>query len=185
MTPVQAQAMPLIMSGRDFIGISKTGSGKTLAFMIPGICKIEKNKPQGKGPYILVLSPTRELAMQIENEFKKFLFKSNFKWACVYGGIKKDFQRNQVLKDIQILVATPGRLIDFILEGTISLENVCYFVLDEADMMLDMGFSPQIREICTNLTRPKQSCMFSATWPFAIRDLAAKYLNNAVCLMIG
>lgn len=83
--------------------------------------------------------------MQIENEFKKFLSKSSFKWACVYGGIKKDFQRHHILRDIQILVATPGRLIDFIQEGSIDLKNVIYFVLDEADMMLDMGFSPQIR----------------------------------------
>lgn len=90
-----------------------------------------------------------------------------------------------MLREIQILVATPGRLIDFILEGTIDLKNVCYFVLDEADMMLDMGFSPQIREICNSLTRPKQSLMFSATWPTSIRDLASRYLNNPVHLVIG
>lgn len=143
-TPVQAQGLPIIMSGRDFIGISKTGSGKTLAFLIPAIVHLLA-QPNSRDTSILVLSPTRELAMQIENEFKKFLSKSRITWACVYGGIKKDYQRNALLRGVQILVATPGRLIDFIQEDSIAVDNVSYFVLDEADRMLDMGFAPQIR----------------------------------------
>ena len=144
-TPIQAQGLPIIMSGRDFIGISKTGSGKTLAFLIPAIVHLLAKNISSRTTSILVLSPTRELAMQIENEFKKFLSRSKVTWACVYGGIKKDYQRGSLRGGVQILVATPGRLIDFIDEGSISIEEVSYFVLDEADRMLDMGFAPQIR----------------------------------------
>jgi ATP-dependent RNA helicase DDX5/DBP2 len=184
-TPVQAQGIPIIMSGRDFIGISKTGSGKTLAFLIPAIIHLIGQNRDSRDTSILVLSPTRELAMQIENEFKKFLSRSRITWACVYGGIKKDYQRNSLLRGVQILVATPGRLIDFIQEDSISVEHVSYFVLDEADRMLDMGFAPQIREILSHMKKSKQSLMFSATWPFEIKQLADRYLTNPVSLQIG
>merc|ERR1719245_1709908 len=148
-TAIQAQGWPMAMSGSDVIGIAQTGSGKTLSFILPGIVHINAQPllERGDGPIVLVLAPTRELAKQIKQECDKFGYSSNVKNTCVYGGAPKRDQANDLRNGVEIVIATPGRLLDFLDAGTTNLRRVTYLVLDEADRMLDMGFEPQIRKV--------------------------------------
>jgi len=184
-TPIQAQCWPLALGGRDMIGLAETGSGKTLAFMLPGIVHISnKSKASRVGPSVLVLAPTRELAQQIEEVTAKTCSVANLKSCCVYGGMSKGTQAT-ALKGAEVVIATPGRLLDFVEEGVVKLNNVTYLVFDEADRMLDMGFELQINQIMRNITADRQTLMFSATWPSDVQRLAQKFFNDPVRVTIG
>jgi ATP-dependent RNA helicase DDX5/DBP2 len=184
-TPIQAQCWPIAISGRDLIGIAVTGSGKTMAYTLPAFIHIEGNQTrQGRGPMVLVLAPTRELAQQIDEVVNQFSYITS---ACVYGGAPRGPQISKIQRDRpDIIIATPGRLIDYLREGVISMSNVSYVVLDEADRMLDMGFEPQIRKIFKRISaRDRQTLMFSATWPKEVRRLAEDFLSDPVQVKIG
>ncbi|KAM7260354.1 hypothetical protein ACFE04_016095 [Oxalis oulophora] len=187
-TSIQAQAMPVALSGRDLLGCAETGSGKTAAFSIPMIqhCLSQSPIQRGDGPLALVLAPTRELAQQIEKEVKAFSRSlESFKTVTVVGGTNISDQRSELRAGVDVIVATPGRLIDHLQQGNTSLLRVSFIVLDEADRMLDMGFEPQIREVMRNLPEKHQTLLFSATMPVEIEALAQEYLNNPVQVKVG
>jgi hypothetical protein len=149
-TAIQAQGWPMALSGRDMVGIAATGSGKTLAYLLPAVVHINAQpllKP-GDGPIVLVLAPTRELAVQIQQEALKFGSSSKIKNTCCYGGAPKGGQARDLERGVEIIIATPGRLIDFLESRKTNLRRVTYLVLDEADRMLDMGFEPQVSATC-------------------------------------
>lgn len=173
-TPIQVQGWPIALSGQDVVGIAQTGSGKTLAFLLPGIVHINAQPylEKGDGPIVLVLAPTRELAIQIQQEAMKFGTSSKIKNTCVYGGVPKSQQCKDLREGIEVCIATPGRLIDFLESGVTNLKRVTYLVLDEADRMLDMGFEPQIRKIVSQVRPDRQTLMWSATWPKEVERLA-------------
>lgn len=173
-TPVQCQGWPVALSGHDLISIAATGSGKTLAFLLPAIVHIQAQPrlERGDGPIALVLAPTRELACQILVESKKFGDTSSIRSVCCYGGVPKGEQARDLRYGAEVVIATPGRLIDFLEFGTTNLARVTYLVLDEADRMLDMGFEPQVRKIASQIRPDRQSLFFSATWPKEIQGLA-------------
>ncbi|KAH0634846.1 DEAD-box ATP-dependent RNA helicase 20-like [Solanum tuberosum] len=187
-TSIQAQAMPVALSGRDLLGCAETGSGKTAAFSIPMIqhCLAQQPLQRGDGPLALVLAPTRELAQQIEKEVTAFSMSlDSFKTAIVVGGTNISEQRSELRAGVHIVVATPGRLIDHLQQGNTSLSRIAFVVLDEADRMLDMGFEPQIREVMRNLPVKHQTLLFSATMPAEIEALAQDYLTNPVRIKVG
>ncbi|KAL5823957.1 hypothetical protein ACOSQ4_021857 [Xanthoceras sorbifolium] len=187
-TSIQAQAMPVALSGRDLLGCAETGSGKTAAFTIPMIqhCLAQAPVRRGDGPLALVLAPTRELAQQIEKEVKAFSQSlENFKTAIVVGGTNISEQRSELRGGVNIVVATPGRFLDHLQQGNTSLSRVSFVVLDEADRMLDMGFEPQIREVMRSLPEKHQTLLFSATMPVEIEELAQEYLSNPVQVKVG
>ena len=186
-TPIQAQGWPMALLGRDLVGLAETGSGKTLAYLLPAIVHInaQPHLAHGDGPIVLVLAPTRELAVQIQNECYKFGASSRIKSTCVYGGAPKGPQANDLRRGVEIVIATPGRLIDFLESRTTNLRRVTYLVLDEADRMLDMGFEPQIRKIVDQIRPDRQTLLWSATWPKEIQDLAREFLQNPYQVLIG
>jgi len=185
-TPIQAAAWPYMFAGRDVIGVAETGSGKTLAFGVPCVSRLsQQTKQERKQIKACMVSPTRELALQIHEELKKLAQPYGLKITCVYGGVPKDAQR-ETLAGSNIIVATPGRLNDFIQEGSIDLSNVEYLVLDEADRMLDKGFEQDIRRIISSTrSSGRQTLMFTATWPPSVRDLAQTFMSNPVKVNIG
>ncbi|EEC02916.1 ATP-dependent RNA helicase, putative, partial [Ixodes scapularis] len=173
-TPIQVQGWPIALSGRDMIGIAETGSGKTLAFLLPAIVHINAQhllRP-GDGPIVLVLAPTRELVEQIRQQCLQFGSSSKIKSSVAYGGVPKRPQIVELRKGVEILLACPGRLIDFLESDVTNLRRVTYLVLDEADRMLDMGFEPQIRKIVGQIRPDRQTLMWSATWPKEVQSLA-------------
>jgi ATP-dependent RNA helicase DDX5/DBP2 len=186
-TPIQSQGWPIALKGRDVIGLAETGSGKTLAFILPAILHINAQPflAKGDGPIALVLAPTRELAVQIQNECTKFGHNSKVKNTCIYGGVPKFPQARDLQKGVEIVIATPGRLIDMLESGKTNLRRVTYLVLDEADRMLDMGFEPQIRTIISQIRPDRQTLMWSATWPKEVQQLAAEFLINPIQVQIG
>jgi len=193
-TPIQAQSWPILFAGRDLIGIAATGSGKTLAFALPGLSKILAANASGgkKGIKMLVLAPTRELAMQSAAVIETAGTAANVRSICVYGGVSKQEQVAALRGNnpAQVVVATPGRLLDLIQDGACNISNVSYLVLDEADRMLDMGFERDIRAIIALCPKAgpaggRQTAMFSATWPPAIQQIAGEYLHNAIKVLIG
>ncbi|GAV67952.1 DEAD domain-containing protein/Helicase_C domain-containing protein/WW domain-containing protein [Cephalotus follicularis] len=185
-TPIQAQSWPIALQSRDIVAIAKTGSGKTLGYLIPGFAHLKRcrNDPQ-MGPTVLVLSPTRELATQIQDEASKFGKSSRISCTCLYGGAPKGPQLRDLDRGVDIVVATPGRLNDILEMRRISLDQVSYLVLDEADRMLDMGFEPQIRKIVKEVPARRQTLMYTATWPKEVRKIAADLLVNPVQVNIG
>ncbi|MET0273538.1 MAG: DEAD/DEAH box helicase [Phenylobacterium sp.] len=179
-TPIQAQAIPGVMAGRDLQGIAQTGTGKTAAFALPILHRLftENRKPAPrKSCRVLVLSPTRELATQIGESFKTYGKHLGVSVAVIFGGVKYGAQIKAITAGIDILVATPGRLLDHLQEKTLILDGVETFVLDEADQMLDMGFIVPIRRIVKFLPRQRQNLFFSATMPAEIGKLAGELLN--------
>ncbi|KAK6913092.1 DEAD/DEAH box helicase domain, partial [Dillenia turbinata] len=185
-TPIQAQSWPIALQSRDIVAIAKTGSGKTLGYLIPCFVHLKRchNNPQ-MGPTVLVLSPTRELATQIQDEAVKFGKSSRISCTCLYGGAPKGPQLRDLDRGTDIVVATPGRLNDILEMKRISLRQVSYLVLDEADRMLDMGFEPQIRKIVKEVPARRQTLMYTATWPKEVRKIAADLLVNPVQVNIG
>ena len=178
-TPIQAQAIPGVMAGRDLLGIAQTGTGKTAAFALPILHRLsEDRKPAPRrSARVLVLSPTRELATQIGESFKAYGKQMGVSVAVVFGGVKHGPQMRALAGGIDVLVATPGRLIDHLQEKSISLDGVETFVLDEADQMLDMGFIVPIRRIVKFLPKQRQNLFFSATMPAEIEKLTGEILN--------
>ncbi|MCJ1438990.1 ATP-dependent RNA helicase dbp2 [Xylographa pallens] len=186
-TAIQSQGWPMALSGRDVVGIAETGSGKTLTYCLPAIVHINAQPllAPGDGPIVLVLAPTRELAVQIQQEITKFGKSSRIRNTCVYGGVPKGGQIRDLSRGVEVCIATPGRLIDMLESGKTNLRRVTYLVLDEADRMLDMGFEPQIRKIIGQIRPDRQTCMWSATWPKDVRQLASDYLNDYIQVNIG
>ncbi|CAG8604742.1 6916_t:CDS:2 [Diversispora eburnea] len=186
-TPIQSQGWPMALSGRDVVGIAETGSGKTLAYCLPCIVHINAQPflEQGDGPIVLILAPTRELAVQIQQECTKFGKSSKIKNTCVYGGVPKGPQARELSIGVEICIATPGRLIDMLESRRTNLRRVTYLVLDEADRMLDMGFEPQIRKIVDQIRPDRQTLMWSATWPKEVKKLAEDYLTDFIQVNIG
>ncbi|HEY7778443.1 MAG TPA: DEAD/DEAH box helicase [Nitrososphaeraceae archaeon] len=172
--PIQEQSIPLILKGKDVIGQAHTGTGKTAAFSLPLISKI---KPRGP-IQALIIVPTRELAMQVNNEIRKFSKYMGIRSLAIYGGQSINIQKDQLRRGIQVIVATPGRLIDHLKQGTIQLDDVTFVVLDEADRMLDMGFVDDIKFILFYVNERRQTCLFSATMPIEILRLSREYMKD-------
>ncbi len=181
-TPIQAQTIPTVMAGRDVIGIAQTGTGKTAAFALPILHRLagSPRAPEHKTCRVLVLSPTRELSGQILDSFRAYGRHLRLRSALVIGGVSMGAQVRSVMQGVDILVATPGRLLDLVQSNALRLNGVECFVLDEADRMLDMGFINDIRKIVAKLPANRQTLMFSATMPGAIADLAAHMLRDPV-----
>ncbi|MCE0483789.1 MAG: DEAD/DEAH box helicase [Methylacidiphilales bacterium] len=180
-TPIQLQAFPLVLAGKDVIGASQTGTGKTAAFMLPLLTKLEQH---GK-LRVLVLEPTRELAAQVEvasHDYSRF---SDIRTTVVYGGVGYGKQSADIQRGTDVLVATPGRLLDFIEQGVISLDTIKHLVLDEADRMLDMGFMPDVRRIIEKCPKERQTLLFSATMPPEIARLIEWALRDPQRIEIG
>merc|ERR1719443_1170978 len=183
-TAIQSYAWPIGMEQRDMIGVAKTGSGKTLGFLLPAFAKILADRKRG-GPLMLVLAPTRELAVQIDQDAKKFLNHAGVTTALAYGGAPKRDQLYELRSRPMLLTATPGRLNDFLEARAVNLNDICNVCLDEADRMLDMGFEPQIRKILERCPRMRQTYMFTATWPKEVRDLAWDFLWDPIEIRVG
>jgi ATP-dependent RNA helicase DBP3 len=184
-TPIQAAAWPYLLAGRDVIGVAETGSGKTWAFGVPCIRYIkELPKDKKRGVKAVIVSPTRELALQIQEQIEKLAGPAKLHSVCVYGGVDKDPQRS-ALKKASIVVATPGRLKDLLEEGSANLSTAQYVVLDEADRMLDKGFEEDVRQIISQTSADRQTLMFTATWPPSVRELAATFMKTPVKIIIG
>ena len=180
-TEIQAKSIPLVLSGDDILGSAQTGTGKTAAFAIPIIqhlVKSEHNLQKNRKISSLIVTPTRELAIQIEENFKAYSKYTKLKTTVIFGGVSQHGQTRALSNGIDILVATPGRLLDLINQGFISINAVKYFVLDEADRMLDMGFIYDIKKIIAKLPKKRQSLFFSATMPQNILDLSKQILVN-------
>ncbi|XP_033985862.1 probable ATP-dependent RNA helicase DDX5 [Trematomus bernacchii] len=186
-TPIQSQGWPVALSGKDMVGIAQTGSGKTLAYLLPAIVHIQHQPflEHGDGPICLVLAPTRELAQQVQQVAAEYGRASRLKSTCIYGGAPKGPQIRDLERGVEICIATPGRLIDFLECGKTNLRRCTYLVLDEADRMLDMGFEPQIRKIVEQIRPDRQTLMWSATWPKEVRQLAEDFLKDYVQINIG
>ena len=189
-TSIQCQAIPTIMSGRDMIGVAKTGSGKTVAFLLPMFRHIKDQRPLDAldGPIGLVLSPTRELATQIHKDCKPFLKALGLRAVCAYGGAPIKDQIADMKRGAEIVVCTPGRMIDLLAANSgrvTNLRRVTYVVLDEADRMFDMGFEPQVMKILANIRPDKQTVLFSATFPRQMEALARKTLSKPVEIVVG
>jgi ATP-dependent RNA helicase RhlE len=187
-TPIQAQSIPVILAGRDLLGCAQTGTGKTAAFALPILHRLWTNRPApGSGRKIraLILSPTRELAAQIEESFCAYGKNTPLRTAVIYGGVNQNPQVKALRNGIDILVATPGRLLDLMNQGHVDLKSVEVFVLDEADRMLDLGFFPDIRKVVARLPEQRQTMLFSATMPRDIRELANTILSNPANVQIA
>ncbi|XP_071446281.1 ATP-dependent RNA helicase DDX42 [Hetaerina americana] len=186
-TPIQAQAVPAALGGRDLIGIAKTGSGKTAAFIWPMLVHImdQKELEPGDGPIGLILAPTRELSQQIYQEAKKFGKVYNIQVVCCYGGGSKWEQSKALEGGAEIVVATPGRMIDLVKMKATNLNRVTFLVLDEADRMFDMGFEPQVRSICNHVRPDRQTLLFSATFKKRVEKLARDVLTDPIRIVQG
>ena len=186
-TPIQAQAIPLLLEGRDLLGIAQTGTGKTAAFALPTLDYLpehqELRKP--KKPRVLVLAPTRELASQIADSFREYSKFMDCVTQTVFGGVKINKQIRDLQKGTHVLVATPGRLLDLMGQGALFLSDVEVLILDEADQMLDMGFINDIKKILVNVPKDRQTLLFSATMPKSISELAGQYLTDPVKVSVA
>src|SRR6185369_9156295 len=181
-TPIQLRAIPLILSGKDVIGSAQTGTGKTAAFALPILTKLVHHDPRTR---ILVLEPTRELAAQVETAIRDFARFTNLRVSVVFGGVGYGRQMDELKRGADIIVATPGRLLDHLGRGTAHLDHVQHLVLDEADRMLDMGFLQDVRRIVQKCPRERQSLLFSATIPVQIETLIRWAMRNPETIEIG
>jgi len=180
-TPIQEQSIPILLKGKDLLGCAQTGTGKTASFAIPILQHIYLDKQENTGARrikALIVTPTRELAIQIADSFTTYGKHSGIKNTVIFGGVKQGQQTNALRAGVDVLVATPGRLLDLIQQGFITLKHIEYFVLDEADHMLDMGFIHDIKKVIAQLPQRRQSLFFSATMPKSIIELSGKILGN-------
>jgi len=183
--PIQANTWGIGVMGRDIIGVAKTGSGKTLAYLFLGFMRLS-NAPRSPSPGMLIMAPTRELVQQIEAESVKFGRPLNVRTASCYGGASRGPQLGQIRRGAKVLVATPGRLNDFLQAGQVNLSHCSFLVLDEADRMLDLGFEPQIRTIIKCLpSEQRQTLLYTATWPKELRSLASDFLKKPIHVHVG
>jgi superfamily II DNA/RNA helicase len=179
-TPIQAQAIPHALSGRDVLGIAQTGTGKTAAFTLPMLSRLEQGRARARMPRTLILEPTRELAAQVEEAFGKYGVNHKLNVALLIGGVSFGDQEAKITRGADVLIATPGRLLDFADRGKILLTGIEVLVIDEADRMLDMGFIPDIERICKLVPFTRQTLFFSATMPPEITRLTEQFLQNPV-----
>jgi superfamily II DNA/RNA helicase len=177
-TPIQRAVIPSVLMGKDLIGIAQTGTGKTAGFVLPMIDILHEGRSRARMPRSLILEPTRELAMQVSENFDKYGKYHPLSMALLMGGVQMGDQVKALEKGVDVLIATPGRLMDLFGRGKIMLNDCNLLVIDEADRMLDMGFIPDIEEICSKLPKSRQTLLFSATMPPPIQKLAAKFLND-------
>jgi len=185
-TEIQSQAIPAALEGRDILGCAQTGTGKTAAFVLPILHRLSHERPQpAKGILSLILAPTREVAVQIEQAILEYGRFTRLRTLAVYGGVSIDAQFKALRRGVEILVATPGRLLDHIQRGTIVLRNIEVLVLDEADRMLDMGFINDVRKIVALIPEKRQTMLFSATIPPEIKSLAAKIQKSPKVIQVG
>lgn len=182
-TPIQEEAIPIVLEGKDLLGCAQTGTGKTAAFSIPILQRLY-NKNKSKGIKALILTPTRELAIQIDESFGAYGAFTGLRHTVVFGGVSQQPQTDALRRGVEILVATPGRLLDLINQGFIHLDTLEYFVLDEADRMLDMGFIHDIKRILPLLPKQRQTLFFSATMPPEIANLANSILHLPVRVQV-
>jgi len=180
-TPIQVQAIPHLLAERDLLGLAQTGTGKTAAFALPILQRLAATQaPSGRGPRALVLTPTRELALQVADSFRAYGRHVALKSGVVFGGVGQAPQVSVLARGVDILVATPGRLLDLHGQGHVKFDRLRFLVLDEADRMLDMGFLRDVQRIIALLPKERQTLLFSATMPEAIASLAAKILKSPV-----
>jgi ATP-dependent RNA helicase RhlE len=181
-TPIQAQAIPLIMQGRDIMGLAQTGTGKTAAFTLPIVDRLLGGPRRTR---VLILTPTRELCVQVEENVRNYARHAELDVAPVYGGVPLDPQQQKLRAGVDVVVATPGRMIDHLERQNVVFDDLEVLVLDEADRMLDMGFAPQINRIVAEIPRYRQTLLFSATMPPEVEALARKYLRKPAVVQIG
>lgn len=181
-SPIQAQAIPHLLEGRDLLGCAQTGTGKTAAFALPILHRLSAGRPtrEARRPRVLVLTPTRELAAQIGESFAHYGKHLPFRHTVIFGGVGQNPQVRALREGVDIVVATPGRLLDLAQQGHIDMSGVGVFVLDEADRMLDMGFAPDVKRVMARLPERRQSLLFSATMPGPILDIAHRLLHDPV-----
>ncbi len=181
-TPIQAQAIPYILDGHDLLGIAQTGTGKTAAFALPILHELNKVQARSKyrDPRALILAPTRELAIQIADEFHGYGRQLALRQAVIFGGVSQHTQTKNLRRGVDIIIATPGRLLDLMDQGHVVLDEIEHLVLDEADRMLDMGFIRDVRKIIAELPRERQTQLFSATMPTEISKLSQEILKDPV-----
>ena len=185
-TPIQARAIPQLLAGRDMLGIAQTGTGKTAAFALPILHRLSRgHETKGpRNPRALILAPTRELAIQIGDEFRAYGKHLHLRQTVIYGGVSQKPQVNALLRGVDILTATPGRLLDLMNQGHVKLGAIEFLVLDEADRMLDMGFVRDVRKIVAKLPKQRQTLLFSATMPSAVTRLTDEILSDPVRLEV-
>src|ERR1700681_4887106 len=179
-TPIQQQAIPEILARRDVLGIAQTGTGKTAAFTLPMLTMLEHGRARARMPRTLILEPTRELAAQVEESFDKYGVNHKLTVALLIGGVSFDDQDTKLTRGVDVLIATPGRLLDHHERGRLLLSGVELLVIDEADRMLDMGFIPDIERICKLVPFTRQTLFFTATMPPEIRRITEQFLHNPV-----
>jgi len=177
-TPIQEQAIPHALTGRDVLGIAQTGTGKTAAFTLPMLSRLEQGRARARMPRTLILEPTRELAAQVEEAFAKYGVNHKLSLALLIGGVSFGDQEAKITRGADVLIATPGRLLDFVERGKLLLTGIEILVIDEADRMLDMGFIPDIERICKLVPFTRQTLFFSATMPPEITRLVDTFLHN-------
>jgi superfamily II DNA/RNA helicase len=179
-TPIQDQAIPHVLTGRDVLGIAQTGTGKTAAFVLPMLTKLETGRARARMPRTLILEPTRELAAQVAESFDKYGVNHKLTVALLIGGVSFGDQDTKLMRGVDVLIATPGRLLDHFERGRLLLSGVELLVIDEADRMLDMGFIPDIERICKLVPFTRQTLFFTATMPTEIRRITEQFLHNPV-----
>src|SRR3954452_13715996 len=177
-TPIQSAVIPSVLMGKDIIGIAQTGTGKTAGFVLPMLDILHQGRSRARMPRSMILEPTRELAMQVADNFAKYGKYHPLSMALLIGGVQMGDQVKALEKGVDVLIATPGRLMDLFGRGKIMLNDCNLLVIDEADRMLDMGFIPDIEEICTKLPAIRQTLLFSATMPAPIQKLSERFLSN-------
>jgi ATP-dependent RNA helicase RhlE len=183
-TPIQLRAIPVVLGGGDLIGSAQTGTGKTAGFALPILTKLGAHA-RGQNARVLVLEPTRELAAQVETAFRDFARFTDIRPVAIFGGVGYGYQRSELKRGVDIIVATPGRLMDYLKEGTISLRDISVLVLDEVDRMLDMGFLPVVKDIIGRCPKNRQTLFFSATVPPEIAAVASFSLRNPTRIEVG
>ncbi len=183
-TPIQTQAIPPGLQSRDIVGCAQTGTGKTLAFVLPALERLLRDQTKTTNPRVVVLEPTRELAIQVAGETRKLAARTSLRVATVYGGAGMRKQTDRLRRGVDIIVATPGRLMDHMRRKNVSLKDLQILVLDEADRMLDMGFLPDIKQIVRRMPSQRQTMLFSATMPPAISALARQFQRDPVSIEI-
>ncbi len=181
-TPIQARAIPILLDGSDILGVAQTGTGKTAAFALPILHKLSQSRQNGgaRNPRALVLAPTRELAIQINDEFRAYGQYQHLRQTVIYGGVSQRPQVGALLRGVDIIIATPGRLLDLMGQRRLRLDAIEFLVLDEADRMLDMGFINDVRKIISAVPKKRQSLLFSATMPSEVARLSSDFLVDPV-----